>query len=212
MDHQARFDDRTTQRTDIFISLLFFVIVVSLFPLGIGPEIATLKLIAPGVMQWCICVHAGTEHLFDADYRDGSLEQMMLNPQPLPAGAWQSHCALADHWITAGHYLAHTRLQYALSGDVLLAMIYALLGTPTLSLIGAIGAALTLGLNASGVLLALLVLPLYIPVLIFGAGAIEATASGLGGAAHLSMLGAILLLALIVTPLATAAALRIMSD
>ena len=92
-------------------------------------------------------------------------------------------------------------------------MIYALLlGTPTLSLLGAIGAALTLGLRSGGVLVALLVLPLYIPVLIFGAGAVEATASGLGGDAHLSMLGAIMLLALVATPLATSAALRISSE
>lgn len=204
------------RRADIFITLLFFVIVVSLFPFGIGPEIETLRLIAPGVV-WVGALLASMlalTHLFDADYRDGSLEQMVLAPQPLSLVVLGKVIA---HWLTTGLPLVAISpflgLQYALSDDVLLAMVYALLlGTPTLSLLGAIGAALTLGLNAGGVLLALLVLPLYIPVLIFGAGAIEATASGLGGTAHLSMLGAILLLALIATPLATAAALRIANN
>lgn len=201
------------RRTDIFITLLFFVIVVSLFPLGIGPEIDTLRLIAPGVV-WVGALLASMlalTHLFDADYRDGSLEQIILTPQPLSVLVLGKVIA---HWLITGLPLVIISpilgLQYALSEQVLLAMLYALLlGTPILSLLGAIGAALTLGLNAGGVLLALLVLPLYIPVLIFGAGAIEATASGLGGDAHLSMLAAILIVALITTPLATAAALRI---
>jgi heme exporter protein B len=204
------------RRTNILITLLFFIIVVSLFPLAIGPEIATLRLIAPGVV-WVGALLASMlalSQLFEADYQDGSLEHIILSPQPLSLLVLGKVIA---HWLITGLPLAIVSpilgLQYALSNDVLLIMIYALmLGTPILSLLGAIGAALTLGLHSGGVLLALLVLPLYIPVLIFGAGAIEATASGLGGMAHLSMLGAMLLVALIATPFATAAALRIVSD
>jgi heme exporter protein B len=118
------------------------------------------------------------------------------------------------HWMVTGLPLVLISpvlgMQYHLSGDTLWVMLFALLlGTPTLSLLGAIGAALTLGLRSGGVMLALLVLPLYVPVLIFGAGAVEATTSGLGGQAHLSMLGAFLILALMGTPFATAAALRL---
>ncbi len=204
------------RRTNILTTLLFFIIVVSLFPLAIGPEIATLRLIAPGVV-WVGALLASMlalSQLFEADYQDGSLEHIILSPQPLSLLVLGKVIA---HWLITGLPLAIVSpilgLQYALSNDVLLIMIYALmLGTPILSLLGAIGAALTLGLHSGGVLLALLVLPLYIPVLIFGAGAIEATASGLGGMAHLSMLGAMLLVALIATPFATAAALRIVSD
>ncbi len=204
------------RRTNILITLLFFIIVVSLFPLAIGPEISTLRLIAPGVV-WVGALLASMlalSQLFEADYQDGSLEHIILSPQPLSLLVLGKVIA---HWLITGLPLAIVSpilgLQYALSNDVLLIMIYALmLGTPILSLLGAIGAALTLGLHSGGVLLALLVLPLYIPVLIFGAGAIEATASGLGGMAHLSMLGAMLLVALIATPFATAAALRIVSD
>ena len=204
------------RRTDIFITLVFFVIVVSLFPLGIGPELDTLRLIAPGVM-WVGALLASMlalEQLFSADHRDGTLEQMLLTPQPLSLLVIGKVIA---HWLITGLPLVILSpllgLQYDMSPEALqVLMIALLLGTPTLSLLGAIGAALTLGLRSGGVLVALLVLPLYIPVLIFGAGAVEATASGLGGQAHLSMLGAILLLALLGTPLATAAALRVSAD
>jgi len=204
------------RRTDIFITLIFFVIVVSLFPLGIGPELETLRLIAPGVV-WVGALLASMlalEQLFSADHRDGTLEQMLLTPQPLSLLVIGKVIA---HWLITGLPLVIMApllgIQYDMPGESLRVMIYALLlGTPTLSLLGAIGAALTLGLRSGGVLVALLVLPLYIPVLIFGAGAVEATASGLGGQAHLSMLGAILLLALLATPLATAAALRVSTD
>jgi heme exporter protein B len=204
------------RRTDLFTTLIFFVIVIALFPLGIGPELDTLRLIAPGVM-WVGALLASMlalEQLFSADHRDGSLEQLLLTPQPLVVIVLGKVIA---HWLITGLPLVVLApvlgLQYDMSAESLKVMVIALLlGTPTLSLLGAIGAALTLGLRTGGILVALLVLPLYIPVLIFGAGAVEATASGLGGQAHLSMLGAILLVALLATPIATSAALRISSE
>lgn len=204
------------RRTDVFITLIFFVIVVSLFPLGIGPQLDTLRLIAPGVV-WVgalLSSMLALEQLFLADHRDGTLEQMLLAPQPLSLLVIGKVIA---HWLITGVPLVIMApllgLQYDLSLEALEVMIWSLLlGTPTLSLLGAIGAALTLGLRSGGVLVALLVLPLYIPVLIFGAGAVEAATSGLGGGAHLSMLGAILLLALLGTPFATSAALRVSAE
>lgn len=204
------------RRADIFTTLVFFAIVVSLFPLGIGPELDTLRLIAPGVV-WVGALLASMlalELIFSADHRDGSLEQMLLTPQPV---ALLVVGKVLAHWLVTGVPLVLIApllgLQYDLSLPALETLIVSLLlGTPTLSLIGAIGAALTIGLRSGGVLLALLVLPLYIPVLIFGAGAVEATVSGLGGGAHLSMLAAILVLSLVLAPLATAAALRVAED
>jgi heme exporter protein B len=204
------------RRADVFTTLIFFAIVVSLFPLGIGPEPNTLRLIAPGIV-WVGALLASMlalEQIFSADHRDGTLEQMLLTPQPvalLVAGK------VLAHWLVSGLPLVLMApllgLQFDLSWEALQTLIVSLLlGTPTLSLIGAIGAALTLGLRSGGVLLALLVLPLYIPVLIFGAGAVEATVSGLGGQSHLSMLAAILIGSLVLTPLATAAALRVAED
>jgi heme exporter protein B len=204
------------RRADIFTTLIFFVIVVSLFPLGIGPELDTLRLIAPGVV-WVGALLASMlalEQIFSADHRDGTLEQMLLTPQPVSLLVVGKVLA---HWLVTGLPLVIMApllgLQYDLSLEGLWALVLSLLlGTPTLSLIGAIGAALTLGLRSGGVLLALLVLPLYIPVLIFGAGAVEATVSGLGGQAHLSMLAAILVGSLVLAPLATTAALRVAED
>ena len=204
------------RRSDIFTTLIFFVIVVSLFPLGIGPELDTLRLIAPGVV-WVGALLASMlalEQIFSADHRDGTLEQMLLTPQPVPLLVIGKVLA---HWLATGLPLVIMApllgLQYDLSAEALEVLVLSLLlGTPTLSLIGAIGAALTLGLRSGGVLVALLVLPLYIPVLIFGAGAVEATVSGLGGQAHLSMLAAIRIGSLVLAPLATAAALRVAED
>ncbi len=204
------------RRSDIFTTLIFFMIVVSLFPLGIGPEPDTLRLIAPGVV-WVGALLASMlalEQLFSADHRDGTLEQMLLTPQPLAPLVIGKVVA---HWLVSGLPLVLISpllgLQYDLPWEGLRALIISLLlGTPTLSLIGAIGAALTLGLRSGGVLLALLVLPLYVPVLIFGAGAVEATLSGLGGDAHLRMLAAILVASLVLAPLAIAAALRVATD
>lgn len=204
------------RRSDMFTTLIFFVIVVSLFPLGIGPELDTLTLIAPGVV-WVGALLASMlalEQMFSADYRDGSLEQIMLGAHPVAILVMGKTVA---HWLVTGLPLVVMApvlgLQYNLSGEALQVLLVSLLlGTPSLSLIGGIGAALTLGLRGGGVLMALLVLPLYIPVLIFGAGAVEATASGLGGVSHLYMLAAILLGALVLAPITISAALRVATE
>ena len=204
------------RRSDVLTTLFFFVIVVSLFPLGIGPELETLRLIAPGVF-WVAALLASMlalEKLFFVDYQDGSLEQMLLIPQPVSILVLGKVFA---HWLVTGLPLVLLSpvlgLQYDLPAQTLWVLVLTLLlGTPALSLIGAIGAALTLGVRGGGVLVSLLVLPLYIPILIFGAGAVEANVSGLGEAGHISMLGAILLLALLAAPLATSAALRISAE
>ncbi len=203
-------------RSDILTTLFFFIIAISLFPLGIGPELDTLRLIAPGVF-WVAALLASMlalERLFAIDFADGTLEQLLLTPQPASLLVLAKVLA---HWLITGVPLVLLSpllgLQYDLSGEAIQAlMLTLLLGTPSLSLVGAIGAALTLGLRGGGVLVSLLVLPLYIPVLIFGAGAVEATVSGLGGSGHISMLGAILLLSLVLAPLATVAALRISAE
>lgn len=201
------------RRSDVLTILFFFVIVVSLFPLGIGPEMKILRLIAPGVV-WVAALLASMlalERLFAVDFADGALEQMLLAPQPLSLLVLGKVTA---HWLVTGLPLVLMApvlgIQYDLSLDGLQVLVISLmLGTPALSLIGAIGAALTLGLRGGGVLVSLLVLPLTIPVLIFGAGAVEATVSGLGGDGHISMLAAILVFSLFFAPLAAAAALRV---
>ena len=204
------------RRSDVLTTLFFFVIVVSLFPLGIGPELNTLRLIAPGVV-WVAALLASMlalERLFAADFEDGTLEQMLMTPQPLFLLVLGK---VAAHWLVTGVPLVLMApllgLQYDLSAEALrVLMTSLLLGTPALSLIGAIGAALTLGLRGGGVLVSLLVLPLCIPVLIFGAGAVEANVSGLGEEGYLSMLGAILVLSLLFAPLAVSAALRVSAE
>ena len=201
------------RRSDVLTTLFFFIIVVSLFPLGVGPEINMLRTMAPGVV-WVAALLASMLSLgrmFSSDYLDGTLEQMLLSPQSLAMLVLGK--ALA-HWLVTGVPLVLMSpvlgIQYDLSADALLVLTASLLlGTPVLSLIGAIGAALTLGLRGGGVLVSLLVLPLYIPVLIFGAGAVEASAAGLGASAHLSLLGAFLLASLVLAPWATAVSLRI---
>lgn len=204
------------RRSDVATTVFFFLIVSSLFPLGIGPEPAVLSSIAPGVL-WVAALLAGMlslTRLFAADYADGTLEQMLLTPQPL---ALLVTAKVLAHWIVCGLPVVLLApiigLQYALPGDALFVLVSALLlGTPALSFIGAIGAALTLGVRGSGLLTALLVLPLYIPVLIFGAGAVAASQHGMSAQAHLSLLAAFSLLSLVLAPLATAAALRISVD
>ena len=201
------------RRADVLTTLIFFVMVVSLFPLGVGPELDMLRKMAAGVL-WVAALLASMlslGRLFSSDYLDGTLEQMMLAPQSLSMLVLGKMVA---HWMVSGLPLVLMApvlgLQFDMSVQALGVLIVSLmLGTPILSMLGAIGAALTLGLRGGGVLLSLLVLPLCIPVLIFGTGAVEAISSGLSIASHLSLLGALLVLALVFTPWVTAQALRI---
>ena len=201
------------RRSDVLTTLIFFVIVVSLFPLGVGPERDMLRAIAPGVI-WVAALLASMlalGRMFSSDYLDGTLEQMLLSPQSLPVLVFGK---ITAHWLSTGLPLVVIApilaLQFDLSPEAIGVLLLSLmLGTPLLSMVGAIGAALTVGLRGGGALVALLVLPLYIPVLIFGAGAVEATMVGLGAQAHLSVLGALLVLCIAFTPWVIAAALRI---
>ena len=203
-------------RAELGVQLLFYVIVASLFPLATTPERSTLVSIGPGVL-WVAALLASLlslPRLFAGDYADGTLEQIALSPYPLVALVSGKIIA---HWLTTGLPVVLIApllgLQYALDGDSLAVLAATLLiGTPVLSLLGAIGAALTLGLRASGTLLGLLTLPLYVPVLIFGAGAVDAARTGVGPSAHLSLLGAGLLAACVGAPFASAAAVRIALD
>ncbi len=203
------------RRADVLTTLFFFVIVASLFPLGVGAQPDTLRAIAPGVV-WVAALLASMlalTRLYAWDYVDGTLEQLVLSPQPLVLVIAMKVFA---HWLVTGLPLVLIApllcLQFDVSASAIGVMVVALLlGTPCLSLIGSIGAALTLGVRG-GALLALLVLPLYIPVLIFGAGAVTASAEGLAVGAHLSLLGAFLLIAAVLGPWASAAAVRIALD
>ncbi len=201
------------RRADVLTILVFFVMVVSLFPLGVGPEPDMLRRMAAGVV-WVAALLASMLSLgrmFSADYQDGTLEQMLLTPQPLQVLVLGKVLA---HWMMSGLPLVLLApvlgVQFGLPPHALgVVMVGLLLGTPVLSMIGAIGAALTLGLRGGGVLVSLLVLPLCIPVLIFGAGAVEAVNSGMSYSAHLSLLAALLLLAAAFAPWVAAQALRI---
>ena len=201
------------RQADIASVLFFFIIVVSLFPLGIGPEPALLRKLAPGVL-WVAALLAtmlSLPRLFADDYRDGTLEQLALAPHPLGLVVLGKVIA---HWLVSGLPLTLLApllgVQFDLSGEALgMLTLSLLLGTPALSGIGAIGAALTLGVRGGGVLLSLLILPLYIPVLIFGSGAVEAVVAGMSALAHLSLLGALTLGSVFFAPWPTAAALRI---
>lgn len=201
------------RKSEVLTALFFFMIVVSLFPLGIGPETDMLRKIAPGVLWVAALLSAmlSLNRLFAADHQDGTLEQMALSPTPLAILVGGKVLA---HWLVSGLPLVLLApvlgVQFDLSSRALgVLMISLLLGTPLLSLIGAIGAALTLGVRGGGVLLSLLVLPLYVPALIFGAGAVEADISGLGAGGHLALLAAQMVLALFFAPWAATAALRI---
>jgi heme exporter protein B len=196
--------------------LLFFVLVVSLFPLGLNPDPELLRTIAPGVI-WVAALLAALlslEALFRSDFDDGSLEHMVLTPHPLPLLVLAK---LVAHWLLTGLPLLLVAPLLALllnlqveAVPVLLATLA--LGTPLLSLIGGIGVALTVGLRGGGVLLSLLLLPLYVPVLIFAAGAVGHAQAGMAVTGQLALLGALLALAIALAPLATAAALRISLD
>jgi heme exporter protein B len=201
------------QKGDVLTPLFFFVIVASLFPLGVGPEVQLLARMAPGVL-WVgalLAAMLSLQRLFAADHADGSLEQMAISGTPLTLIV----CAkVLAHFLLSGLPLVLIApvlgIQFGLDARALgILTLTLLIGTPTLSLIGGIGAALTLGVRGGGVLLSLLTLPLYIPVLIFGAGAVEADAAGLGVSAHFSLMGALLLLTGLFAPFAITTALRI---
>lgn len=199
--------------SDLVNPLIFFVVVVTLFPLAVTPESAFLREIAPGVL-WVSALLAtllSLDMLFQSDFQDGTLEQMLLSPQPLYSAILAK---VTTHWLLSG--LPLTLLSPLLAMMLFLPadgmktlMLTLLIGTPVLSFIGAIGSALTVGLRKTGLLLSLLVLPLYIPVLIFASGAVQAATAGLPIAGHLALLGAILALTVVLAPLAIVTALRI---
>jgi heme exporter protein B len=200
------------QGGDTGLVLGFFVLAVVLFPLGVGPEPAVLQRIGAGIV-WVAALLAALlslDRLFQSDYQDGGLEMLALSSLSLEL-AVLAKCAA--HWVATGLPLALTSpflaLLVDLDPDVIPVLTLGLLlGTPALSLIGSVAAALTLGARRQGVLLSLLVLPLYVPPLVFGAGAVEASVAGTGGRAHLLILGALSLAALPLCPWASAAALR----
>jgi heme exporter protein B len=204
------------RRADIATVILFFVIVVSLFPLGVGPEPNLLRTIAPGII-WVAALLAcmlSLQQMFASDHSDGALDQMLLAAAPL--GLIVIARAFA-HWLMSGLPLVILAPLLAIQFDLApelspVLTLSLLLGTPILTLIGAIGAALTLGLRGGGMLLALLVLPLYVPVLILGAGAVDAATAGLGADAHLLLLAAQLVVTATFAPWAIAAALRISAE
>ncbi|CAH8202610.1 heme exporter protein CcmB [Vibrio aestuarianus] len=201
------------RQADIFNPLWFFIIVITLFPLSIGPEPSLLARIAAGIVWVAALLSAllSLERLFRDDFQDGSLEQMMLLPVPLPIVVIAKVVA---HWLLTGLplILISPLLAVLLSLDfnTWLAVVMTLvIGTPTLSFIGAIGVALTVGLQKGGVLLSLLVLPLYIPILIFATSAIDAASLGMTYNGQLAILGAMLMGAITLTPFAISAALRV---
>ena len=204
------------RRVESLLPVAFFIIAASVFPLGVGPEPETLRNIAPGIVWVCalLATLLSVQTLYAGDHLDGSLEQMLLSPQP----AWVIALAKASaHWGVSGAPLLLAAplmgLMFDLSNQSLWVLeATLLLGTPVLSLLAGLGAALTLGLRSSGVLLILIVLPLCIPALIFGAGAVGAVESGLSAQGHVSLLGALLIATLLGAPWATGAALKISTD
>ena len=201
------------RKAEVLNSVFFFAVVATLFPLAIGPEPAMLRQIGPGVL-WVgalLATMLGLPRMFEADFRDGSLEHMLLSPHGLGLVVLGK---ITAHWLLSGVPLVILApvlgLQFDLSAQALsMLALSLLLGTPVLSCVGAIGAALTLGVRGGGVLISLLVLPLFVPVLVFGAGAVQALEAGLGAQAHLSILLAMLLPALFFSPWACSVGLRI---
>lgn len=201
------------QRQDLLNPLLFFVMVVALFPLGVSPEVSFLREAGAGIL-WVaalLSVLLSLDHLFRHDFEDGTLEQLVLQPHPLFLLVLAKTAA---HWVLTGLPLVALApvlgVMVHLEGNSIAVLCLTLLiGTPVLSLIGSIGAALTLGLRSAGVLLSLLIIPLYIPVLIFGTGTVASAAEGAPVAAYMALMGALLVLALTLAPFASAAALRI---
>jgi heme exporter protein B len=201
------------RRVEALLPVVFFVVAVSLFPVGVGPEPQTLRVIAAGVVWVCALLASmlSVANLYALDLQDGSLEQMLLSGHPHTLIALAKSAA---HWTITGAPLVLAAPLIGLLLDMspaALATLVAtlLLGTPILSLLGGVGAALTLGLRSAGVLLILLILPLTIPALIFGSGAVGAVDSGISASGHFSLLGALLILTALTAPLATAMALRI---
>ena len=200
-------------RAEILNPLLFFVLVTSLFPLGIGADPKLLQAVGPGVI-WVAALLAALlslEGIFRSDFEDGTLEQFLLSSHPVSVLVIAKVLA---HWLITGLPLQVrcevVGVQLGLPGDAIMILLITLaLGTPVLSLIGAVGVALTVGLRKGGMILSLLVLPLYVPLLIFAANAVDTAAAGLPVTAHLSLISALLVLSLSLSPLATAAALRI---
>jgi heme exporter protein B len=200
-------------RAEMVNPLLFFVLVTSLFPLGIGADPKLLQAVGPGVI-WVAALLAALlslEGIFRSDFEDGTLEQFLLSSHPVSVLVLAKVLA---HWLITGLPLLVISpllgVLLGLPGDAIIILLVTLaLGTPVLSLIGAVGVALTVGLRKGGMILSLLVLPLYVPLLIFAASAVDTAAAGLPVTAHLSLISALLVLALSLSPLATAAALRI---
>jgi heme exporter protein B len=204
------------RRVEALLPVAFFVVAVSLFPLGVGPEPQTLRQIAPGVVWVCalLATMLSVTQLYAADYADGSLEQMLLSGT---SAVWIALAKSIAHWTVTGLPLVLAAPVFGLLFDMSTPGIVALaitlvLGTPILSFLGGLGAALTLGLRSSGVLLILLILPLCIPALIFGAGAVGAVEAGMSTRGHYSLLGALLIMTGLFAPIATAAALRIATE
>jgi len=201
------------QRQDLVNPLLFFVMVVTLFPLGVSPEVAFLREAGAGIL-WVaalLSVLLSLDHLFRHDYDDGTLEQLVLQPQPLFLLVLAKTLA---HWTLTGLPLVLLApvlgiMLHQPGATIAVLCLTLLIGTPVLSLIGSIGAALTLGLRSAGTLLSLLIIPLYIPVLIFGTGTVAAASEGAPVGAYLALMSAFLVLALTLAPFAAAAALRI---
>jgi len=201
------------QRKELLNPLVFFVMVVTLFPLGVSPEVAFLQQAGTGIL-WVAALLATLlylDHLFRHDFEDCTLEQMLLQPQPLFALVLAKTLA---HWLVTGLPLVLLApmlgIMVHLDGNSIAVLCLTLLiGTPVLSLVGSIGAALTLGLRSGGVLLSLLIIPLYIPVLIFGTGTVSAAQDGAAVGAYLALMGAFLVMAVTLAPFASAAALKI---
>lgn len=204
------------RRVEALLPVAFFTVAASLFPLGVGPEPQVLRQIAPGVVWVCALLASmlSVTQMYAQDHADGSLEQLLLSGMPPLLVAVAKACA---HWLVTGVPLLVAAPIFGLLFDMSPPSIAALLislalGTPILSFLGGVGAALTLGLRSGGVLLILLILPLSIPALIFGAGAVGAIESGLSASGHYSLLGALLIATALLAPLATAAALRISTE
>jgi len=203
-------------RAEISNPLIFFVLVVSMFPLGVGPARETLQVLAPGLI-WVVALLAtllSIDALFRSDFDDGALEQMLVGSQPLYVLVLAK---VLSHWLTTGLPLVLLSpllgtMLYLSSAGIEAMVISLLLGTGTMSLLGSIGAALTVGLRKGGILLSLIIMPLYIPVLIFGSAAVKAAVAGVPYNGHLMILAALLVGALTLTPLAAAGALRVSAN